>query len=114
MIIILSGQRIPIQPTTVQTVNITSASATVQWLIPYISYTPEHYTIDFGTAREMLHLRSPTLSSSTDISALNITYALTLQALVPNTVYFFQLQSVNTYGETTTPVMMFATLEAGI
>lgn len=68
----------------------------------------------FGTDRETLDIRSPTLSSSADISALNITYALTLQGLVPNTVYFFQLQSVNTYGATTTPVMMFVTLEAGI
>ena len=110
----LSGQRIPTQPMTVQTVNITSNSATVQWLIPYISYTPEQYTIDFGTARETLGLRSSTLSSTTDISALNITYALTLQGLPPNTVYFFQLRSVNTYGATTTPVMLFATLEAGI
>ena len=111
---ILLGQRLPTQPTTVQTVNITSGSATVQWLIPYISYTPEQYAINFGTARETLVFRSPTLSSSMDISALNITYVLTLQGLAPNTVYFFQLQSVNTYGETTTPVVMFATLEAGI
>ena len=96
-----------------QTVNTSSSSVTVQWVIPYLAYTPEQYTIYYGTVREMLNLRSPSLNSIADISASNITYEISLQALTPNTVYYYQLHSMNTYVETTTAVMMFMTSEAG-
>ena len=94
--------------------NITSSSTIVQWVVPYLSYTPEQYTINYGTARETLDQRSATLSSTTDISATNTTYRISLQGLAPNTIYFFQLHSVNTHGETTAAVMMFMTSEAGM
>jgi hypothetical protein len=85
----------------------------VQWVIPHLAYTPELYTIYYGTVRERLNLRSPSLNSIADISATNTTYDISLQALTPNTVYYYQLHSVNTYAETTTAVMMFMTSEAG-
>ena len=96
-----------------QTVNISSISVTVQWMVPYLSYTPEQYTVYYGTVRERLDMRSTTLSSTTDISASNTTYEISLQGLTPNTAYFYQLRSVNTYAETTTAVMTFMTSEAG-
>lgn len=108
-----SGQRIPAQPALVQAVNVTSTSATVQWVIRRLSYTPEQYTINYGISRETLDLRSTILSSTTNISTLNTTYELTLQGLAPNTAYFYLLRSVNTYGEAATPVMTFTTSEAG-
>ena len=108
------GRIIPAQPTRVQTVNITSTSVTVQWVIPHLSYTPEQYTINYGTARETLDQRSAVLSSRADISLSNTTYQLTLQGLAPNTNYFFQLRSMNSYGETTTEIMTFMTSEAGM
>ena len=76
-------------------------------------YTPEQYTINYGTSRETLNQTGADLSSA-DISAKNTTYAISLQELAPNTVYFFQLHSVNTYEETRTAVMTFTTLPAGI
>lgn len=102
------------QPAVVQAVNITSTSATVQWVVPYLSYTPEQYTVLYGTAEAMLDQRSTTLSSTTDITSLNVTYEVVIEELVPNTVYYFQLHSANTIGETTAAVMTFMTLEAGI
>lgn len=108
------GRRIPAQPTRVQTVNITSTSVTVQWVVPHLSYTPEQYTINYGTARETLDQRSAVLSSHADISLSNTTYQLTLQGLAPNTNYFFQLRSMNSFGETTTEIMAFMTSEAGM
>lgn len=107
------GPRAPAQPSAVQTVNTSSSSVTVQWMISHLAYTPEQYTIYYGTVREMLDLRSPSLNSIADISASNIAYEISLQALTPNTVYYYQLHSANTYVETTTAVMMFMTSEAG-
>ncbi len=93
--------------------NITSYSATVQWATPYLAYTQEQYNVNYGTARDSLDQTSPTLSSTTDISASNITYDMPLQDLAPNTAYYFQLHSMNTYETTTSGIMAFTTLEAG-
>ena len=101
------------QPTSVQFENITSNSATVQWITSHLSYTPEQYSISYGTTRDALNQRSDVLHSSMDITSSNTSYELTLQRLAPNTVYFFQLHSLNSYGETATPLMMFTTAEAG-
>lgn len=107
------GRRAPTRPSAVQIVNTSFSSVIVQWVVPYLAYTPEQYTIYYGTTRERLDLRSPSLSSNIDISASNTTYEIPLQALTPNTVYYYQLHSVNTYAETTTAVLMFVTSEAG-
>ena len=107
------GRRAPVQPTAVQTVNISSSSVTVQWVVPYLSYTPEQYTIHYGTVRERLDLRSTSLSSITDILAFNTTYDISLQGLTPNTVYFYELHSVNTYAEIAAAIRTFTTSEAG-
>ena len=107
------GRRNPVQPATVQAVNITSTSATVQWVVPYLSYTPEQYIVLYGTAEAMLDQTSTTLDSTTDITSLNVTYQVVIEGLVPNTLYHFQLRSTNTIGETTAAVMTFMTSEAG-
>ena len=94
--------------------NITSNSASVQWVIPYLAYTPEQYNINYGTARDSLDQSSPILASSTNISASNMTYSISIQELTPNRVYYFQLRSMNTYGVTTSAIMTLRTLESGI
>ena len=101
------------QPTLVMTVNITSTSATVQWAVPYLAYTPEQYTIHYGLDRESLDHMSNTIHSIQDISAKNRTYENSLHELAPNKVYYFEIHSENTFGETTTALMMLTTSEAG-
>ena len=93
--------------------NVTTYSATLQWVTPYLAYTQEQYTINFGTTRDSLSQSSPVLSSTTDISASNVTYDISIQDLSPNTVYYFQIRIMNSYGETTTGIMTFTTSEAG-
>lgn len=97
----------------IQTVNVTADSATVQWLVPYLAYTQEQYTVNYGTARQLLDQSSQVLSSSTDLSAANTTYAISIADLTPNTVYYYQLLSVNSYGRTLSAIMTFTTSEAG-
>lgn len=93
--------------------NVTSYSATVQWVTPYLAYTQEQYSVKYGTARESLNQSSAVLSSASDISASNSTYSIPIQDLTPNTFYYIQLHSMNTYGEITSSIMTFTTAEAG-
>lgn len=108
-----SGPSPPIQPREVLATNITAYSATVQWVIPHLTYTQEQYNVSYGTTRGLLDQSSVVMSSSADISASNITYDLSIQDLMPNSVYYFQLRSTNTQGTTTSIIMTFTTLEAG-
>lgn len=107
------GPSIPIQPTRLLAANITAYSATVQWVTPYLAYTQEQYTVNYGTTIDSLTLSTPVLSSGTVPSAFNVTYDIAMQDLTPNTVYYFQLHSMNTYGQTTSTIMTFTTAEAG-
>lgn len=108
------GPSIPIQPARLLAANITAYSATVQWVTPYLAYTQEQYTVNYGTTIDSLTLSTPVLSSGTVPSAFNVTYDIAMQDLTPNTVYYFQLHSMNTYGQTTSTIMTFTTAEAGI
>lgn len=87
---------------------------TVQWVVPYLAYTQEQYTVNYGSVRGSLDETSPVLSSTTDLSVSNITYDMSLQGLVPNTVYYFQIHGTNMYGTSASTIMTFTTLEAGM
>ena len=112
-IILFIGESAPTQPTLVRTINISSSSATVQWVVPYLAYTPEEYTIHYGLDRESLDFASSTVYSTQDISAKNQSYENSLHDLAPNTMYYFMIHSENTFGEAMTPLMMLTTSEAG-
>lgn len=96
-----------------QATNITSYSATIEWVTSYLAYTQEQYRLSYGTDMESLDETSLGLSSSPDISASNVTYNIPIRGLIPNTVYYYQLRSENTYDTTLSGVMNFTTLEAG-
>ncbi len=81
--------------------------------MPYLAYTPEEYTIHYSLDRESLDFTSNTVLSAQDISANNQSYQNSLHDLTPNKMYYFTIHSENTFGETTTSLMMLTTLEAG-
>ena len=107
------GQSSPVQPRGVQTVNTTAYSTSVQWLVPYLTYTQEQYIVNYGTGRESLDTSSEVQGSTANISAVNVTYYVSLQELAPNTGYYYQIRSTNSRGSTLSPIMMFTTSEAG-
>lgn len=98
----------------VQVVNVTASSATVLWLVPYLTYTQEQYDVSYGSSRDSLDRSRLVTNSELNISASNITYSVSLQDLTPNSVYFFQIRSTNTQGETVSEIMTLTTLEAGM
>lgn len=109
----ISGPSPPVRPS-VQVVNVTASSAIVQWVVAYLAYTQEHYEVSYGPARERLNQSRLVVNSETNSSTSNITYSVSFQDLIPNSVYFFQLRSTNTQGETLSNIMMLTTLEAGM
>lgn len=91
----------------------TGYSAAVEWVMPYLAYTQEQYTVNYGTSSGSLDQSSIAISSTSDVSAANLTYSVSIQDLTPNTVYYFQLSSMNTRGAIVSSVMTFTTSEAG-
>lgn len=85
----------------------------VEYVVPYLAYGQEQYTINYGAARESLTQSTPVLSPSADLTASNITYNISILDLTPNTVYYFQLHSTNVYRMTSSAIVSFRTLEAG-
>ena len=108
------GPGSPLQPTEVQVINVSATTATVLWVVNQFAYTPEQYTVNYGTTMESLAITSTTVNSITDFSATNITSNVTLFGLTPNTLYYYQVRSTNSYGDSMTNIFTFTTLETGI
>ena len=104
----------PEVPDVVRTVNVTSESITVVWIVPNLAYTPEEYTVVYGTNEDVLDQMSDTISSTTDLSAVDQQYALVITDLEANTQYYFQIVSENTQGSVRSDVISATTLEAGL
>ena len=87
-------------------------SVTIQWIIPYIAYTPEDYIVLYGKEVDELNERSDTISSD-DFTAINTLHTVMIVGLLPSTQYYFLIKSTNTYGSVSTEVMSFTTADGG-
>ena len=64
-----------------------------------IAFTPETYSVKYGTERDSLEYSSnPGVQSGTDFSAVNLPFSVTVIGLTPQTVYYYQLVTSNTIG----------------
>ena len=72
------------------------SSATVMWSIPSVAYTPEMYTVIYGTNRRDLSRRSDVIAGIPNATH----YAIELMQLEHNTRYYYKIQSNNTVGST--------------
>ena len=86
-----------------------STEALISWLVPEISYTAEDYTIMYGQNQSFLNYSSETVTGNRDISSVNQIYSITLDELLPNTSYYYQLIAENTIGTNSTEVRAFMT-----
>ena len=116
-ILIILGPVVPVQPV-LGPVSVTPTTATIYWTIPQVSYTPENYTVIFGTSMDELHMISSIVNTNNIdilmfITATNIQYNVTIQGLNINVMYYYQVQSVNTNGTTNSSISSFITSESG-
>ena len=93
-------------------VTLTNATITVR--VKRIANTIENYFISYsGVERDMEERQSTTVSGTSDISANNTQYIITLTELEENTTYNYMITAVNCIGNTSTAEMNFTTPSGG-
>ena len=103
VIIFLPGPSVPDAPTNLDSNVISFSTATISWSVSRVAYTPENYTVVYGTNQFNLNQRSTTVS---DIPGTT-SYSVELAQLQHGTRYYFQVQSTNTVGSTQSAIASF-------
>ena len=96
------GPASPKQPTDLGDNSTDATTATVQWAVPLIAYTPETYVVSYSTGsltRQVL--MSDPVESGADFEAVNQMFSVELTGLNPNTAYNYQVISSNIIGTST-------------
>ena len=96
----------------------TPTTATITWIISEVTYTPENYTIIYGTTNDTLNsisdiIMTRDIDNLQFITATNETYSVTINGLMINQMYYFRICAVNTINESKTDINTFITSEAG-
>ena len=83
----------PVRPEDITLMDVKSDSVIIQWTVPYISYSPETYVVQYGTSRDsLIHNSSSTDSEEEEV----MTYSVELSGLRDNTTYYVQVLATNT------------------
>ena len=106
--IIFPGPSAPLQPSNV---IYSSVNNTIQWTVAWIAYTPETYTVHFGTSRDSLTPFSQQLHSGNNFTAINLSFSVQLTELAAGTTYYYQVVVVNSVGSNQSIVQQFTTSE---
>ena len=76
-----------------------------------IAYTPENYTVHFGTSPGSLTPFSQQQQSGDNFTATNLQFSLQLTGLAPGTTYYYQVVAVSSVGSTASVEQSFTTAE---
>ena len=66
----------------------------------YISYSPEHYVVLYGTDENNLTQNTSSIHSGDDIDINNMNYSVILNDLKDETIYYVQVLAINTANKT--------------
>ena len=96
----------------------TPTTATITWIISEVTYTPENYTVIYGTTDDTLNntsdiIMTRDINNLQFITATNEIYSVTINGLMINQMYYFRICAVNTINESKTDINTFITSEAG-
>lgn len=100
---------IPMEPIDIVHTTLSSELAEIQWLVPFVVYTPENYTVVYGRDQTILNYSSDVIVGTNNISNANQMYSATLNGLEPNTNYYYQVVARNSIGENSSDVMSLVT-----
>ena len=106
----------PIQPL-LNEVTVTPNMATIRWTIPQVAYTPENYTIQYGTSMDNLSYTSSgnqtiNIEDYQFITDTNIQYQATIRGLSVGIQYFYRIVSNNSVGSNVSIIGNFTTSES--
>ena len=108
----LIGPSDPEQPTLLSPTGTSFNGTTIQWTVARIAYTPETYTVHFGTSPGSLTPFNQQRQSGDNFTATNLQFSVQLTGLTPATDYSYQVVATNTINRNATSVIgMFRTLD---
>ena len=106
-----TGPSTPLQPSNLMSTGITHNRATILWTVSRIAYTPENYTVHFGTSPGSLTPFNQQQQSGDNFTATNLQFSIELTGLSAGTTYYYQVVAVNSVGSTQSTVRQFTTNE---
>ena len=106
-----TGPSTPLQPSNLMSTGVTHNRTTIQWTVPMIAYTPETYTVCFGTSPGSLTPFSQQRQSGDNFTATNLQFSIELTGLAVATRYYYQVEAINNVGSNQSTVEHFTTNE---
>ena len=98
------------QPINVRVIRTDPTTATVEWTVPLIAYTPETYVVSYSTSTAKRQtLMSVPVESGADFDAVNQMFSVELTGLEPSTAYNYQVLSENSVDSSTSTLQSFTT-----
>ena len=83
--------------------------ATIHWTVSRIAYTPENYTVHYGTSSGSLTPFSQQRQSANDFTATNLQFSVELTGLSAGTTYYYQVEAMNSVRSTASIEQNFIT-----
>ena len=105
------GPSSPHSPVNTTATSIRYNGAVINWIVTSIAYTPEQYTVLYGTSSNNLSQSSLVLNGSANFSITDAVLSLNLIDLTHDTVYYYRVRSTNTEGSTESDINNFRTRE---
>ena len=105
------GPSSPHSPVNTTATSIRYNGAVINWIVTSIAYTPEQYTVLYGTSSNNLSQSSLVLNGSANFSITDAVLSLDLIDLMHDTVYYYRVRSTNTEGATESDINNFRTRE---
>ena len=84
---------------------------TIQWTVSRIAYTPENYTVHFGTSSGSLTPFNQQQQSGNNFTATNLQFSVQLTGLSAGTTYYYLVVAMNSVGSTASDEHSFTTTE---
>ena len=106
-----AGPSSPLQPSNLMSTSVRHNRATIKWTVSRIAYTPETYTVHFGTSSGSLTSFNQQRQSGDDFTATNLSFSTQLTGLSPGTTYYYQVVAMNSVGSTSSVEESFTTTE---
>ena len=107
--ILSAGPSSPLQPSNLTSTGVTHNTATIFWTVSRIAYTPETYTVHFGTSPGSLTSFNQQRQSGNNFTATNLQFSLQLTGLSAGTTYYYQVVAVNSVRSTASVELSFMT-----
>ena len=104
-----AGPASPLQPSNLVSTGVRNNRATIQWTVSRIAYTPETYTVHFGTSPGSLTPFNQQQQRGDTFTATNLQFSVQLTGLSTGTTYYYQVVAVNSVGTTASVEQSFMT-----